>query len=380
MKCLLNIAGFVANVVRPVRAMRIIMAWMLALAVGATMADALQAATQLKELGPEDMIAQQDEAVLQKSTTVLLDKMNKVVAPTAPSVVAFMADNKLVAMGTVIAPGVVVTKLSEYELAKRKFSVVLTDVGKNVYDYRCLVVMREHDLMVVAAPGLKAPAVKLDRCKEVEVGDMVMSVSPLGEALDCGIVSVAERSLRDEDVPYLGIATDPGWTNGGVKVVGVEAGAGGHKSGLLAGDVILKINGKDVVGATGVRVAMTGIKPEEAFPVLIERDGKSVAMDMIATKRPTPARRKVPRRILETMDSMGNPRSVRRDGFPAVIQTDMPIPPEFTGCPVVDLEGKVVGIALSRAGRVETYVLPVWVCRSIINNLLPKLGLAIGED
>lgn len=34
---------------------------------------------------------------------------------------------------------------------------------------------------------------------------------------------------------------------------------------------------------------------------------------------------------------------------------------------------KFVGLALSRAGRTETYILPSWICRELVEGVLPKV-------
>ena len=62
---------------------------------------------------------------------------------------------------------------------------------------------------------------------------------------------------------------------------------------------------------------------------------------------------------MDTMNKMGGHRySLVVDNFAKVIQTDMPIQPEDCGAPVVDLDGRVIGIALARAGRIKSFILP----------------------
>src|SRR5205823_9776883 len=55
---------------------------------------------------------------------------------------------------------------------------------------------------------------------------------------------------------------------------------------------------------------------------------------------------------------LGNELSDRRGGFPAILQHDTVLKPAECGGPLVDLDGKAVGINIARAGRVETYALP----------------------
>jgi len=55
---------------------------------------------------------------------------------------------------------------------------------------------------------------------------------------------------------------------------------------------------------------------------------------------------------------MGSTLSDRRDGFPEFFQHDTVIKPQDCGGPLVDLEGKAVGINIARAGRTESYAIP----------------------
>jgi serine protease Do len=66
---------------------------------------------------------------------------------------------------------------------------------------------------------------------------------------------------------------------------------------------------------------------------------------------------------------MGGPLSVRSADFPLVLQHDTVLRPIDCGGPVCDLSGKVVGVNIARAGRVESYAIPA----DQITGLLPDL-------
>ena len=51
------------------------------------------------------------------------------------------------------------------------------------------------------------------------------------------------------------------------------------------------------------------------------------------------------------------------------MQHDAVLSPQDCGGPLVDLDGKVVGINIARAGRVETYALPSKLARSVLASL-----------
>jgi serine protease Do len=62
--------------------------------------------------------------------------------------------------------------------------------------------------------------------------------------------------------------------------------------------------------------------------------------------------------------------SERRGGFSLAIQHDSVLKPADCGGPIVDLDGKAVGLNIARAGRVESYALPAAVVRASVAKLL----------
>jgi serine protease Do len=65
--------------------------------------------------------------------------------------------------------------------------------------------------------------------------------------------------------------------------------------------------------------------------------------------------------------------SKRATYFPTVLQHDTILKPSDMGGPLVDLDGRVIGINIARAGRTETYALPADVVLAAMDRL--KSGL-----
>jgi serine protease Do len=57
-------------------------------------------------------------------------------------------------------------------------------------------------------------------------------------------------------------------------------------------------------------------------------------------------------------NNMGSRLSDKRTGFPNVLQHDTVLSPADCGGPLVDLDGKAVGVNIARAGRTESYAVP----------------------
>src|SRR4029077_19551483 len=68
-------------------------------------------------------------------------------------------------------------------------------------------------------------------------------------------------------------------------------------------------------------------------------------------------------------DKMGSKLSDRRGGFPSILQHDTVVQPQDCGGPVIDLDGKAVGINIARAGRTETYAIPSEAILGLLDDL-----------
>jgi S1-C subfamily serine protease len=68
-------------------------------------------------------------------------------------------------------------------------------------------------------------------------------------------------------------------------------------------------------------------------------------------------------------NNQGGPLSERRSGFPSVLQHDTALLPNDCGGPIVDLDGKVVGINIARVGRVDSFALPVSAVLNVLDDL-----------
>ena len=61
---------------------------------------------------------------------------------------------------------------------------------------------------------------------------------------------------------------------------------------------------------------------------------------------------------------------MRRAGFPSYLQHDTILKPQDCGGPIVDLDGKVIGINIARAGRTETYTIPADAVRPLLFDMI----------
>ena len=134
---------------------------------------------------------------------------------------------------------------------------------------------------------------------------------------------------------------------------------GAGAAGLKKGDVIIAINGKKVTNFEEISAALKTHKPGTVIKLTYSR--KDVEKTVDVTLQPGPLTRN---------DQMSGAFSDRRDGFPRVMQTDIIGDKSIVGGPLIDLEGRCVGMNIARANRAESFAIPVEDLKSLAAKLM----------
>jgi len=193
---------------------------------------------------------------------------------------------------------------------------------------------------------------------------------------------VLPRSLRESDRAYLGVRMDVDHDGPGVKILTVEPGTGAARAGLLDGDIVLGMNEADTNGNFELSTALQRLVPGQTITLIYQRGDVRKSARVTLGGRPNPQR--IERTRMDAMNALGGHRySGVRGDFQDVIQTDMQIDPEDCGAPVVDLNGRTVGIAIARAGRIKSFVIPAATLADLLKKDAAKptiKELALDED
>ncbi|MEN8864692.1 MAG: PDZ domain-containing protein [Akkermansiaceae bacterium] len=216
-------------------------------------------------------------------------------------------------------------------------------------------VYADHDLAVLEVPGLKAPGAEWADAANLSEGAFLSAIRTDGEAQAMGVLSVRERSLKSIDQGFLGIEMDTQETAKGVKVVNVVDGSAAAEVGIRRNDLIVKIANQEVRGFYELSTKLRRLKNGEQPEIQLMRGGELI------TVKPTLKGREIREGVssrLEQMDRMSGGQSRVRGDFGNVIQSDMELEVEDAGLPVVDLEGRIIGMVIARAGRISTLILP----------------------
>ncbi len=257
-----------------------------------------------------------------------------------------------IAYGVSIGDEKLLTKASEVLSARAIFTA---NRAREAMGAEILGVYPDHDLAVLKVPGLKAVAAKWADAGNLAEGAFLTAVRSDGEAQAMGVLSVRERSLKSTDQGFLGIQMDPRATGNGVRVEQVVRGSAAAEVGIMPGDVITMIEGEKVRGFYELSTRLRRLKNGEQPEIELVRNQKGVKV------KPTLKGRVIQEnesRRLQRMDRMSGSQSRVREDFENVLQSDMELEVNHAGLPVVDLEGRIVGMVIARAGRISTLILP----------------------
>lgn len=262
------------------------------------------------------------------------------------------------AYGTVIADGTsILTKWSEIE----RFTDSLYIMGAEGMGEKAEVtgVFSDEDLALITVTPEAAASEDLVPAKfypaDLPLGRFLTATRPDGKPGAFGVVAVLERNLRETDKAHLGIEADGGYRGAGVRIANVQPEYGAAEAGLRSGDVILSVNDRDISGLQELKNALSDKKPGETVILRVETAGKERKIEVLLSNRPVLGQFAGGR--LNAMERMGGEPSRIRDGFSRVVQSDMKIKAIQIGGPVVDLQGRIVGITMALAGRTRTYIM-----------------------
>lgn len=164
-----------------------------------------------------------------------------------------------------------------------------------------------------------------------------------------GVVSGRARRIP-EPRPLLGIFLKPTSDQPGAVIDEVVKKGAADRAGLKADDRIVSVNGDPIRDYQSLQDKVRSLEP--GLPVTIEYVR---AEDL--RKKTFPLGDDSWTEGDERNRRMSGPVSSRRAGFEEVFQHDSPVNPKAIGGPVVNLDGKVVGMNIARTDRVTTYAL-----------------------
>jgi serine protease Do len=192
------------------------------------------------------------------------------------------------------------------------------------------------------------------------VGAWLASVGRSRDPLAVGVVSVPPREIPPQ-AGILGVQLDEQLP----LVVRVFPESAAEEAGVEERDRILRVSGQSTPTREKLKEIVAAFNPGDEVELVVQRDGKSLTLTAtLGGVFPGMMGRS------DFQNSLGGKLSVRRFGFPLAFQHDTVLRPSDCGGPVVDVDGKVVGFNIARAGRTESYALPVGAVQEAVAKLM----------
>ncbi len=320
------------------------------------------------------------DASFTRTNPTFLKAFKDVVAKPSESTVRIQCEGKDTALGMVVGPdGWILTKANDL---KGEITVKLRD-GKT-YEARWVGVQQQHDiaLLKIEASGLNP--VEFSDSKKVGVGSWLACAGVSENPVAVGVVSVATRAIPKGAMSfpkfnptsgYLGVGLDQG--EGHPLVKEVMDGTPAAKIGLKTNDLILALNSTEMKEMQQFIDAVGKFKPGDVVTLKVRRG--DVELELKPTLGTRPLGQGSNRG--ENQNRMGSELSSRVSGYPTILQHDSVVKPSDCGGPIVDLNGKVIGINICRAGRVESWAVPSEVIQPFLFDMMagkspPKIEVA----
>jgi serine protease Do len=293
------------------------------------------------------------------------------IASVTNSTVQILSDGERSALGMVVdKDGYILTKASEL---KGKVECQLID-GRRA-EAKLIGKERTLDVAMLKVDWQDLQPVDWGDEKSVDRGSWIITPGldktlPLG----IGVISAAPREI-DRAKGALGIQMRE--APGGAGIDRVMPKSPAEKAGLLPGDVVTHVGEKEVSGLPDLQKTIFSYEPGDEVTLTIRRTSEVKVGEQTETKTETfeskitlgNFQQMIQGERAEFQNSLGGQLSRRRAGFPLVLQHDTVLKPQDCGGPLVNIDGKVVGVNIARAGRVETYALAASVVKAIIEDM-----------
>ena len=224
----------------------------------------------------------------------------------------------------------------------------------------------DQDLALMHIPETNLTAITWDVASAPQRGKWLATTDINATPVAVGVISAGLQKVSARD-PRLGVSLEE--TRGGGAVAMVLPGSGAYDAGVRRGDTVFSVNGKMLNSRDEV---LRAIKESG-------RAGDFIRLGIDRAER----RFEVEARLMDLTDELLDPTemevngrvSARSTGFSNVFLHDTVLEPQQCGGPLVNLDGKVVGINIARAGRVSSYALPAQTVKPIVDSLLAQAKL-----
>lgn len=277
---------------------------------------------------------------------------------------------KSIVYGVVMSPdGYVLTKASEILDAKDLY-IRIDD--QKYSDFKVIAKDGRWDLALVKVETDNLVPVTLADTSALPQGSWVVtngSTSRTNRRVSIGIISANSREISGAAPVVMGVSLEEVEQGLMVKEVSPETGA--EKAGLKKDDIITKFDGDNILKRESLIDKIRDKLPGDKVEIEFLRGDESLKVEMELMARGDAFEQPQSRN-----DQMSGDVSGRRNSFPRVLQTDIPLNGRTVGGPLLDINGMCIGMNIARANRAESFAIPVEELKKAYEDLRNK---AVGE-
>ena len=269
------------------------------------------------------------------------------------------------AYGVIVsADGHILTKHSEYRTLKEPLVVV---DKKRYQSVELLGVDTRWDvcLIKIEAEGLKP--VEYAPTSKIALGSWVIangSTSRFKRRALMGVLSAQQRRIKPAGGLVMGISIKKD-DKKGLVIQDVDEKGGAHEAGIQKGDIILTVDDKKV---EEVKELVEHLKENHytGSKALMGLKRDKEEMEIYVRLMPSHQMKPPPNRN----DQMSGAFSKRRSDFPKVMQHTILANNRSVGGPLLDIQGRCIGMNIARANRAESFAIPVEELQEIAGRLM----------
>ena len=295
----------------------------------------------------------------------VLNAFAPISAKTSNSIVELNVKENTVALGVVVdTNGLVLTKASE--IKSGKLTCWLAS-GKEV-EAQLLAVDDDDDVALVR---VKAEGLKPIQWAQSQVVEGQWAITPgLADTPQAvGIISTLPHRIRPQRA-FIGVTFDLSGKR--LTIDALEPGFGAEKAGLKHGDVVLKVDDRTVTNRTQVIEILQEFRQGQKVHIVYQREEQELDAN-IELMAPKTGQDRSDSFANEGESRMSGDVSLRSEGFEEAIEHDTVLEPWQCGGPLVNLDGKAIGLNIARASRFATYALPASLAQQILAKLKSKV-------
>ena len=263
------------------------------------------------------------------------------------------------------ADGFILTKASEFQELKKP---TLTVDRVKFEDVKLLAVDPEWDVALLKIEAAGLIPVTYAPTSDVPQGSWVVAngaTSRTTRRALAGIVSAKIREIPASGGAALGVVLNP--KSKALEIEEVNEKSGAKDAGMQKGDVLLTIDGKAVKKIGEIAEALKDRKAGSTVKITWKRGKEEMSADVRLA-----ARGEMFTDQMNRNDMMSGDFSKRRSGFPRVMQHDILGSSKTTGGPLLDFDGRCIGMNIARANRAESFAIPVEDLKEIGTRLMKQ--------